>query len=83
MSWSQSEKSEIAVVSFVPTPADALWTAAVCQAKITIDGQEHIFENLRGTIIIENENGVWKISHMHASFPDYRNAEQGSFPVGQ
>lgn len=79
--WSQSEKAEIEIVSFVPTPADALWMAAICNAKITIDGQEHVFEQLRGTLIVQKENGEWKISHMHASFPDYRNAEGGSFPV--
>ncbi len=79
--WSQSEKGEITVLSFVPAPADALWSAALCQAKITIAGREHIFEHLRGTIVIEKENGAWKISHMHASFPDYRNPENGSFPV--
>lgn len=81
--WSQSDKAEIEVVSFVPTPKDALWTAALCTARITIDGAEHIFEQLRGTIIIEKENGTWKMSHMHASFPDYRNAENGSFPNGE
>lgn len=79
--WSQSEKGEIEVVSFVPTPQDALWAAAVCNAKITIAGKEHIFEHLRGTLIVEKENGSWKISHMHASFPDYRNVENGSFPI--
>lgn len=79
--WSQSEKGEIKVISFVTTAMDALWTAAICQANIIIDGKEHIFEHLRGTIVIEKENGAWKISHMHASFPDYRNAENGSFPV--
>ena len=81
--WSQSEKSEIEVLSFVPTPIDALWTAAICNAKVTIDGNEHIFEHLRGTLVIEKENGTWKISHMHASFPDYRNADNGSFPVSK
>jgi hypothetical protein len=79
--WSQSEKSVIEVVSFVPTPEDAVWAAALCNAKITINSEEHAFEHLRGTVIIEKEDGVWKISHMHASFPDYRNAENGSFPV--
>lgn len=79
--WSQSEKGEIEIVSFVTTAIDVLWAAAICQAKITINGKEHIFEHLRGTIVIENENGNWKISHMHASFPDYRNAENASFPV--
>lgn len=79
--WAQSEKSEIEIVSFVPTPTTALWTAALCNAKIKIEGEEHIFPHLRGTLIIEKEEGVWKISHVHASFPDYRNAENGSFPV--
>jgi ketosteroid isomerase-like protein len=79
--WSQSEKAEIEIVSFVPTSPEALWAAAICNAKITIDGREHIFEQLRGTITIEKENGVFKISHMHASFPDYRNPENGSFPI--
>ncbi len=77
----QSEKGEIEIVSFVATPEDALWAAALCNAKITIAGEEHIFEQLRGTLIIEQENDSWKISHMHASFPDYRNAAQGSFPI--
>ena len=81
--WSQSEKSEIEVVSFVPTSIDALWTAAFCKAKVTIDGKEYIFEHLRGTLVIEKDNGAWKISHMHASFPDFRNTEDGSFPVGR
>lgn len=79
--WSQSEKGEIEVVSFVQTPTAALWTAAICNAIVTIDGKQHVFEHLRGTIVIEKEDGVWKISHMHASFPDYRNAEHRSFPT--
>ncbi|MES2217761.1 MAG: nuclear transport factor 2 family protein [Pseudomonadota bacterium] len=80
--WSQSEKGEIEIVSFVPAPVDALWAAAVCNAKLTIEGKEYTFEHLRGTIVIEKDEDGWKISHMHASFPDYRNAEHGSFPVG-
>jgi hypothetical protein len=55
--------------------------AALCRAKITVDGKEHFFEHLRGTLVMERENEIWKISHMHASFPDYRNAENESFPV--
>ncbi|MEO8401684.1 MAG: nuclear transport factor 2 family protein [Gammaproteobacteria bacterium] len=79
--WSQSENGEIEIVSFVPTPANALWTAAVCNAKVTIAGKQHIFPHLRGTIMLEKEDNVWKIAHIHASFPDYRNPENGSFPV--
>lgn len=79
--WSQSEKAEMEIVSLVATPEDALWAAAVCRAKVTVDGKEHIFEDLRGTITVENVNGSWKILHMHASFPDYRNAENSSFPI--
>jgi hypothetical protein len=78
--WSQSEQAKIEVIRFVPTPEQSLWTAAICQARITIKGEEYLFEHLRGTLTIENENGDWKIAHMHCSFPDYRNAENGSFP---
>jgi len=80
--WSQSEQAEIEVVSFVPTLNDVWWAAAICNANITIAGEKHTFEHLRGTIILEREEGAWKIAHMHASFPDYRNAHNGSFPVG-
>ena len=79
--WMQAEQGEIEVVAFVPSPQDALWAAAVCNVRLTIQAEEHFFEHFRGTIVIENENGSWKIAHMHASFPDYRNAENGSFPV--
>lgn len=78
--WSQSDAGEIEVVSFVPTANDALWAAAICKAKVTIKGEQHTFDHLRGTIMIEKENESWKISHMHASFPDFRNAEGSSFP---
>src|SRR5258708_4840518 len=52
----QSEQGEIEIVSFVPAPTDALWAAAVCTGKVTVDGQQHVFKDLRGTIVIENEN---------------------------
>lgn len=79
--WSQSEHARIEIIQFVPTPEHSSWAAAICQARITIQGKEHLFEHLRGTITIEKENGDWKIAHMHCSFPDYRNADNGSFPV--
>lgn len=79
--WSQSEAGEIEVVAFVPTSADALWTAAECKAKVRIDGVDHVFDHFRGTLVIEKEDGAWKIAHMHASFPDFRNGAGGSFPV--
>ena len=79
--WSQSDSGEILIQSFVPTPADSLWVAAVCTGKIRVKGEEFVFTDLRGTIVIELEDGEWKISHMHASFPDFRNPENGSFPI--
>ncbi|SRR5579883_156960 len=79
--WSQSEKGELEIVKFVTTPREASWAAAVCNAKLMIDGREHFFEHLRATISIEKEQGIWKIAHMHASFPDFRNAPNHSFPV--
>jgi len=79
--WSQSEHGEIEIINFVPTSQDTFWTAAICDAHVTINGTKHTFEHLRGTLIAEKEDGVWKIAHTHCSFPDYRNAENGSFPV--
>lgn len=79
--FSQSEKSEIQMISFASNTAESLWAAAICNTKITINAKEYFFENLRITIIIEKEEGAWKISHMHASFPDYRNPENCSFPI--
>lgn len=79
--WKQSESAEIEIQSFVPTALDTLWAAAICKAKITVDGVEKIFDHFRGTITIAQENNIWKISHLHASFPDYRNPSEHSFPV--
>jgi ketosteroid isomerase-like protein len=67
----------------MPGNNDCLWTTAFCSAKVTIDETEHTFEHLRGTVILGQENGSWKIAHMHASFPDFRNPENGSFPISE
>lgn len=81
--WSQSQASEIEILKFIQTPPEALWAAAICRAKITIDDQQHIFDHLRGTITIAKENNEWKITHMHTSFPDMRNPTNHSFPIHQ
>ena len=78
--WGQSEKGEIKIVSIVPNAIDAPWAAIIANAKVTIDGQEYIFEHLRGTVVLAKEEGQWKISHMHCSFPDYRSQTNQSFP---
>tara|TARA_B100000949_G_C13843721_1_gene269727 strand:- start:5 stop:430 length:426 start_codon:yes stop_codon:yes gene_type:complete len=78
--WSQSEYGQIIIDSFANFEDDACWAAAICHAIVKINGTEHKFEHLRGTITIKNENGHWKIRHMHSSFPDYRNNEASSFP---
>lgn len=79
--WQQAEKGEIEIISFVPAPSHANWVAAICKAIITIESKIYIFENLRGTIILEKENNNWKIGHLHASFPDYRNPSGNPFPI--
>ena len=79
--WAQSEQGMIEVVSFVSNSDNSLWTVALCNAQISIAGVTHIFAELRGTIILKQVDNQWKIAHMHASFPDYRNAENGSFPI--
>lgn len=80
--WSQSESSCIEVVSWVPSYfEDFTWAAAVCKATIIIEGTSYVLDNLRGTVVLEEEDGVLKISHMHASFPDSRQPEGSSFPL--
>lgn len=79
--WEQSESSKIEVVRFVPTSDNDLWAAAVCNARIKVANENYLLEHLRGTLFVEQEDGIWKIAHMHASFPDYRNAENNSFPI--
>lgn len=79
--WSQSDEAEICIEAFIPTHPAALWTAACCSAKVVIGGVEHIMEQLRGTLVVKKVQHEWKITHMHASFPDPRNAENSSFPV--
>ena len=79
--WQQSEHCEIKPVSFVPTSSSATWGAGICKALITIGQVQYVFEHLRGTVIIEKEKGIWKIAHMHSSFPDYRNLTGKSFPT--
>lgn len=80
--WNQSEKGEIKLVSdIIGSPENPYWAAAVYSATIYIDGKPHIFEHLRATIAIAQEQGEWKISHMHASFPESQQAEGHSFPT--
>ncbi len=79
--WSQSTRATLDLISFIPTPNHAIWAAGLCKTHLTIDGQDYVFDNLRGTIVITEEQGDFRILHMHASFPDYRNPEAGSFPV--
>lgn len=78
--WSQSEKGEIEGIVFISNPDQDLWAGATCRAKIMIQGTQYYFNDLRCTIIICKESGDWKISHMHCSFPDFRNGEGDSFP---
>ena len=79
--WTQSEKSELILTSPIHVSFGNLtWAAAVYTAKIQLPNGLSLVENLRGTITVEQEAGVWKISHMHASFPDARQKEGQSFP---
>jgi len=81
--WSQSEKGEIKLASeIISSPEDPSWAAAVYNATIYINGEPHTFDHLRATIAIAQEQGEWKIAHMHASFPDAQQPEGNSFPVG-
>lgn len=79
--WSQSDSCEIMIDQVVDGPKHSAWAAAVCNTNIVVNGIKHHFEDLRVTLVSEQEDGVWKIAHSHASFPDLRNPEDNSFPV--
>lgn len=78
--WSQSERGELKLVTLLSPSSNSTWAAANFTAHIQINGKVHTFEPLRGTVIIEKEDDLWKIAHMHASFPNSLQAEGQSFP---
>lgn len=79
--WSLSSSAKVSIVSNIDTDyQNPFWAAAFFRAEVVIDDELHVFENLRGTICVRQEKGMWKISHLHASFPDYRQSQGDSFP---
>lgn len=58
--WSQSTRSTLEPQSFFPSPEHAVWVAALCKTQLTIDGKDYVFNNLRGTIVIA-ENDIYII----------------------
>lgn len=79
--WAQSDSGILMPISsIIYSQENPYWASGIFRASICMAGKEHILEPLRGTIFVERENGVWKIAHMHASFPDYRQKEGNSFP---
>lgn len=78
--WTQSEAGYLEVTRHVHSSRDRRsWGVCEFTAKITIDGKEHIFPNLRASIFLEEENGHMKIAHLHSSFPDPLQAEGESY----
>jgi len=75
--WDRSIKSEIYIKSFVPKKTNSDWFALICKVIVTEQNKSKVFDNLRVTIILKKEDGQNKISHIHASFPDFRT-EKGS-----
>lgn len=67
------------VVQFLPA-GRALYSAAICKAIITKNGQSEEFDNLRTSIMVEQQGEDLKIAHMHASFPDTRSEAGYPFP---
>lgn len=78
--WQQSDEGKLEMISTIPVPIDAPFAAGIFKAHIRIQDQMHVFENLRGTIVLAREGDDWKIAHMHTSFPDFRNPTGESFP---
>ncbi|KTD66982.1 MULTISPECIES: nuclear transport factor 2 family protein [Legionella] len=69
--WQQYDDSQIKLLTFSPIPPNSYWASALCEVQIWIESKNYDFQNLRGTICIDLENDVWKITHLHISFPRY------------
>ncbi len=72
--------AQMHIVKFLPSGEQALYSAAICKARIIKDGQLEDFDDLRTSITVEREGNDFKISHMHASFPDSSSPAGYSFP---
>jgi len=85
--WKKSEKGSINIAHrILSTSRDPQWAAALCTATFWIKNEkggldEHILKNYRCTVNIEKDNdGAWKIAHIHGSLPDARTLENLSTP---
>lgn len=79
--WGQSENGRIEFnsSSFIHSD-DPHWASGEFAAIITINGQTYTYPHLRGSIYTVKEGHDWKISHMHASFPESTQQIGQSFP---
>lgn len=80
--WQQSETNILTRTGdYISSPEPACWAYAVYKSTFVIDGKTYTAENLRGSIYCIQEEGEWKINHMHASFPHVADNEASSFPT--
>jgi ketosteroid isomerase-like protein len=57
------------VVVGVSSDGDAAWVSYLTDWKGKSQGQPFEFYGLRGTAVLEKQNGKWNIVHVHASVP--------------
>ncbi len=82
--WEQSESNILTQTSpYIASDRPACWATAVYRATYVIGGETHILDNLRGSIYCVEEDGLWKISQMHASTPTQNQEVDSSFPLDQ
>lgn len=77
--WSQSKAGSIQIKDILHNTNSCV--AATWTAYITMpDGQEIVWDDLRLTLLAEQEGGEWKIAHCHASAPSVEQKDGNSFP---
>lgn len=79
--WSQADKSEIVCTGNYLLSDDGRWIDTMFLCHVVIDGQAQTIHNMRGSIYVAEEDGVWKISHIHTSKPALEQENGQSFPV--
>ena len=49
--------------------ASPTWASCMAKVSYIVKEKKHVFKGLRLSVIVEVEDGQWKIAHIHASFP--------------
>ncbi len=81
--FDQSKSSIIEVAQYLsPNNSQDAYCAAVCNVRVeTLDGTIIEVNNFRASMFFKKEEGQWRATCIHCSFPDPRNTPGDAFPT--